>query len=70
MKREKKQESLYRVNATTGNTIIEISLEDYGEFFHEWDNTAGGSSRGSNVPILRSNTIIRSKFSRYGGVSP
>jgi len=40
MKMEKKQESLFRVNATTGNTIIEISLEDYGEFFHAWDNTA------------------------------
>lgn len=29
---------LYPVNPKNGNVIIEVSLDDYVEFFHEWDN--------------------------------
>ena len=36
MKTDYKQ--LYRRDATTGKIIIEIALNDYMEFFHEWDN--------------------------------
>lgn len=28
----------YRVNPETGNYIIDIALDDYLDFFHEWDN--------------------------------
>ncbi|HNX15482.1 MAG TPA: hypothetical protein PK854_11425 [Oscillospiraceae bacterium] len=31
-------ETLYRKNETNGRVIIDISLENYLEFFHEWDN--------------------------------
>lgn len=31
--------SLYPKNSTTGNRVIEISLDDYNDFFHEWDNS-------------------------------
>lgn len=31
-------ESLYRVNPTNGHVIIDISLDYYLQFFHEWDN--------------------------------
>lgn len=35
-----KYETLYRKNNATGRVIIDIALEDYLEFFHEWDNSA------------------------------
>lgn len=34
-----KYETLYRKNNDTGRVIIDIALEDYIEFFHEWDNS-------------------------------
>lgn len=40
MKKSKKYESLYRKNRITGRVIIDIALEDYLEFFNEWDNSA------------------------------
>lgn len=30
--------SLYRRNSQTGNIIIDVALDRYLEFFHEWDN--------------------------------
>jgi hypothetical protein len=39
MKKANKYETLYRKNNTTGRVIIDIALEDYLEFFHEWDNS-------------------------------
>lgn len=33
-----KQLSLYRINPDTKRVIIEISLQTYMEYFHEWDN--------------------------------
>ncbi|NLE24251.1 MAG: hypothetical protein GX625_02750 [Clostridiaceae bacterium] len=39
MKKPIKYEALYRRNNDTGRVIIDISLEDYIEFFHEWDNS-------------------------------
>lgn len=30
---------LYRKNLDTGRVIIDIALDDYLEFFHEWDNS-------------------------------
>lgn len=39
MKKTIKYETLYRRNNNTGRVIIDISLEDYIEFFHEWDNS-------------------------------
>lgn len=38
MKRKKEYESPYRKNAANGNIIIDIALDDYMDFFHEWDN--------------------------------
>jgi hypothetical protein len=38
MKKTNKYETLYRKNKDTGRIIIDIALEDYHEFFHEWDN--------------------------------
>lgn len=35
----KKYETLYRKNNDTGRIIIDIALEDYHDFFHEWDNS-------------------------------
>ncbi|MEI7885265.1 MAG: hypothetical protein WCI30_07930 [Clostridia bacterium] len=32
-------ENTYRENATNGNIIIYIALDDYMDFFHEWDNS-------------------------------
>lgn len=29
---------LYKINPKNGNVVIEVSLDDYLEFFHEWDN--------------------------------
>lgn len=40
MKKVNKYETLYRKNNATGRVIIDIGLEDYLEFFHEWDNSA------------------------------
>lgn len=39
MKSANKYETLYRKNNDTGRIIIDIALEDYLEFFHEWDNS-------------------------------
>lgn len=30
---------LYRKNEETGRIIIDIALDDYLDFFHEWDNS-------------------------------
>jgi hypothetical protein len=38
MKKKKSYESLYRVNTLTNHVIIDIALDYYLEFFHEWDN--------------------------------
>lgn len=40
MRKSNKYEMLYRKNPDTGRVIIDIALEDYLEFFHEWDNSA------------------------------
>ena len=40
MKRRSKYETLYRKNETNGNIVIEVLLDDYLDFFHEWDNAA------------------------------
>ncbi|MDF2484425.1 MAG: hypothetical protein K0R46_593 [Herbinix sp.] len=39
MKKSNKYEMLYRKNYDSGRVIIDIALEDYIEFFHEWDNS-------------------------------
>lgn len=39
MKKTNKSEMLYRKNPDTGRVIIDISLDDYLDFFHEWDNS-------------------------------
>ncbi|WP_027398366.1 hypothetical protein [Anaerovorax odorimutans] len=33
-------ESMYRKNSETGKYIIDIALDGYYDFFHEWDNTS------------------------------
>jgi hypothetical protein len=40
MKNANNYETLYRKNHDTGRVIIDIALEDYLDFFHEWDNSA------------------------------
>ncbi|NLK44590.1 MAG: hypothetical protein GX300_09370 [Tissierellia bacterium] len=40
MKKASNYEMLYRKNPTTGRIIIDVALEDYLDFFHEWDNSA------------------------------
>lgn len=40
MKKANNYEMLYRRNKNTGRVIIDIGLEDYLDFFHEWDNSA------------------------------
>lgn len=40
MKKSDSNETLYRKNPKTGRIIIDISLDNYLEFFHEWDNSA------------------------------
>lgn len=40
MKKTNKYEMLYRKNHNTGRIIIDIALDDYLDFFHEWDNSA------------------------------
>lgn len=37
-KKTKSYEPLYRRNETTGRIIIDVALQNYLEFFHEWDN--------------------------------
>ncbi|NLK69732.1 MAG: hypothetical protein GX283_11345 [Clostridiaceae bacterium] len=39
IKKTKKYETIYRRNKSTGRVIIDIALDDYIEFFHEWDNS-------------------------------
>lgn len=39
MKKINKYETLYRRNNDTGRVIIDVALEDYLEFFNEWDNS-------------------------------
>ena len=40
MKIDNNYESLYRKNQDTGRIIIDIAIDDYIDFFHEWDNSA------------------------------
>ena len=40
MKKSNNYQTLYRRNFDTGRVIIDIALEDYIDFFHEWDNSA------------------------------
>lgn len=40
MKRTNNYETQYTKNPTTGRIIIDIALDDYIDFFHEWDNSA------------------------------
>lgn len=39
MQKSNKYKTLYRKNEETGRVIIDIALDDYHEFFHEWDNS-------------------------------
>ncbi|MFY9174647.1 MAG: hypothetical protein WAO24_04805 [Peptococcia bacterium] len=39
MKNANNYEMLYRKNEETGRIIIDIALDDYLDFFHEWDNS-------------------------------
>lgn len=38
MQKSNKYKILYRKNEETGRVIIDIGLDNYQEFFHEWDN--------------------------------
>ncbi len=38
MKKTAYFETIYRKSESTGRVIIDVALEDYLEFFHEWDN--------------------------------
>lgn len=38
MKKSNNYETLYRKNEANGNIIIDVALDKYLEFFHEWDN--------------------------------
>src|SRR5574344_1980117 len=40
MQKSNKYKILYRKNEKTGRIIIDIALDDYHDFFHEWDNAA------------------------------
>ena len=40
MKRVYNYQVLYQQNNETGNVIIDVALNDYLDFYHEWDNTA------------------------------
>lgn len=40
MKKYNHYEALFRKNKNTGRVIIDVALEDYLEFFNEWDNSA------------------------------
>lgn len=33
-------ETAYKVNKETGRSVIELALNNYNEFFHEWDNAS------------------------------
>ncbi len=37
---KKDYETIYKRNSETGRIVIEVLLNDYLEFFHEWDNAA------------------------------
>lgn len=39
MKQAKNYELLYQKNEKNGNVIIGVALDDYLEFFHQWDNS-------------------------------
>ncbi len=39
MRKEKYYEQLYRINKSTNRVIIDIALDNYLDFFHEWDNS-------------------------------
>lgn len=39
MKKSNKYDALYRKNSDSGRIIIDIALDDYLDFFHEWDNS-------------------------------
>ena len=39
MKKSDNYEIQYRKNPDTGRIIIDIALDNYLEFFHEWDNS-------------------------------
>ena len=39
-KRITNYETLYRKNEVNGRVIIDVALQNYLEFFHEWDNAA------------------------------
>ncbi|MBN1537208.1 MAG: hypothetical protein JW908_10790 [Anaerolineales bacterium] len=32
-------ENIYRINPDSGQSVIDIALDDYMDFFHEWDNS-------------------------------
>jgi len=40
MKRTSDYETLYRKNPKTGRIIIDVALDNYLDFFHEWDSSA------------------------------
>lgn len=40
MQKSNKYKILYRKNEKTGRIIIDIALDDYHDFFHQWDNAA------------------------------
>lgn len=40
MKKTDYYETVYRKNDVTGRVIIDIALDDYIDFFHEWDNAS------------------------------
>jgi len=40
MRKKTTYETLYRQNKANQNIIIDIALNGYNEFFHEWDNSA------------------------------
>jgi len=40
VKKKSTYEILYRKNKTNGKIIIDVALNGYNEFFHEWDNAA------------------------------
>ena len=40
MKKTGYYETVYRKNDATGRVIIDVALDDYLDFFHEWDNAS------------------------------
>ncbi len=39
MKRSKYYQQVYRINEANGKVIIDVALERYLDYFHEWDNS-------------------------------